>query len=136
MCQHLVFLRWVLFYETTGQFIGMHVHSSRGLGGGEACTKFMMCAAPPAPLRVEPEPPLDEGTEWITSRWTELVGLMHLQTAESRTSGLADSRTFTDSWNTLFFADTLLRVRESVSPQAILGRIGELLSILSYITSL
>ena len=40
-------------------------HSSKGLGG-EACTKFMMCGT--TILRVEPERPLDEGTEWIVGR--------------------------------------------------------------------
>ena len=46
----------------------------------------MMCAAPP--LRVEPERPLDEGTEWIAGRWTESVGLMY-----SADWGIVDSLT-------------------------------------------
>ena len=51
--------------------------------------------------------------------------------------GFADSRTRTEniySWISRFFADTLQRVspRIRVSPQNILGRIGGLLSILSY----
>ena len=62
----------------------------------------MMCAAPP--LRVEPERPLDEGTEWIAGRWTE--------SWYSADCGIADSQ------------------------QNILGRIGGLLSLLSYIMSL
>ena len=37
--------------------------------GGEACTKCMMCG----PLRVEPERPLNKGTEWVVGRSTESV---------------------------------------------------------------
>ena len=71
----------------------------------------MMCAAPP--LRVKPGRPLDEGTEWIAGRWTESVVFCGL-----RNRGLTDSRTFTDSWNTLFFADTMQRVSPRIRESA------------------
>ena len=43
------------------------VHSSRGLGGGGQTLWEKV------PLRVEPERPLDEGTEWVVGRSTETV---------------------------------------------------------------
>ena len=42
-------------------------------------------------LRVEPECPLDEGTEWIVGRSAESVGLMY--SADSWTHGIADLQT-------------------------------------------
>ena len=106
-----------------------------------------------APLRVEPECPLDERTEWIVGRSTESV-LMY--SADSWTHGLMDSRTrgLTDSWTRTgnnYIAGILVLCRRTacVSPrvcetygfadsrtQNILGRIGGLLSILSYIQCL
>ena len=41
------------------------VHSSRGFGGRRSLGKV--------PLRVEPERPLDKGTEWVVGRSTEMV---------------------------------------------------------------
>ena len=70
-----------------------------------------------------------EGTEWIVGRSTESVGLMYYADR-----GIVDSHQKYYSWNTLFFADTWhVWVRESVGPQNALGRIGGLLSTLSYI---
>ena len=45
------------------------------------------------PLRVEPECPLDEETEWIVGRSTESVGLMYFADADSWTHRLADLQT-------------------------------------------
>ena len=92
-----------------------------------------MIVAPP--LRVQPERPLDEGTEWIAGRWTELVGLMYSADggiADSRNRGLTESRTFTGSWNTLFFADTLQRVSPRIRQSAEYIRPNRWASILSY----
>ena len=54
---------------------------------------------------------------------------------DSRTCGLTDLRTFTDSWNALFFADTLQRVSPRIL-EFTECRFGGLFSILSYIMSL
>ena len=50
-------------WNSCSVYIG--VHSSRGLGGPRSLEKV--------PLRVEPERPLEEGTEWVVGRSTETV---------------------------------------------------------------
>ena len=74
------------------------------------------------PLRVEPECPLDEGTEWIVGRIggpNVFCGLRNRRFMDSQTHGLADSRThrLADSYRKYlqleYFAGTL----QCVSPR-------------------
>ena len=68
------------------------------------------------PLRVEPERPLDEGTEWIVGRIGAPKVFGGLQNR-----GLTDSQTRTGniySWISRFFADTLQRVSPRIRESA------------------